>query len=139
MNVRSFLDTNLFVYCFDRSQEEKSVRAEDLIYQALASRQGVVSYQVAQEFVAVVRRFRVPLHLQDIEEYWRTTLVPLLMVYFDSELFSRALNIANHDRLSWYDALIVSAALQGGCEVLYSEDLQHGRRFGNLLIQNPFL
>jgi|SRR5271154_710108 len=139
MNVRSFLDTNLFVYCFDRSQEEKSVRAENIIYDALASRQGVVSYQVAQEFVAVVRRFRVPLHFGDIEEYWQTTLLPLLMVYFTPELYARALNLANRDRLSWYDALIVSAALQGGCEVLYSEDMQHGRRFGDLVIQNPFL
>jgi len=41
--------------------------------------------------------------------------------------------------LSWYDALIVAAALEGQCEVLYSEDLQHGRRFGDLQIQNPFL
>jgi predicted nucleic acid-binding protein len=139
MNGKSFLDTNIFVYCFDRSQEEKSVRAESLIYEALASRQGVVSYQVAQEFVAVVRRFRVPLRFGDIEEYWQTTLLPLLMVYFTPELYVRALNLANRDRLSWYDALIVSAALQGGCKFLYSEDLQHGRRFGDLVIQNPFL
>ncbi|MGD1215242.1 MAG: PIN domain-containing protein [Terriglobales bacterium] len=138
MNVKSFLDTNIFVYCFDRSQEEKSAKAENLIYEALASRQGVVSYQVAQEFVAAVRRFRVPLSFEDIEEYWQTTLLPLLAVYFTPELYARALNIANRDRLSWYDALIVSAALQGGCEVLYSEDLQHGRRFGDLVIENPF-
>jgi predicted nucleic acid-binding protein len=115
MNVKSFLDTNIFVYCFDRSQEEKSAKAENLIYEALASRQGVVSYQVAQEFVAAVRRFRVPLSFEDIEEYWQTTLLPLLAVYFTPELYARALNIANRDRLSWYDALIVSAALQGGC------------------------
>jgi len=93
---------------------------------------------VAQEFVAAVRRFRVPLSFEDIEEYWQTTLLPLLAVYFTPELYARALNIANRDRLSWYDALIVSAALQGGCEVLYSEDLQHGRRFGDLVIENPF-
>jgi predicted nucleic acid-binding protein len=43
------------------------------------------------------------------------------------------------NQLGWYDALIVAAAIQGGCEILYSEDLQHGRRFGDLIIQNPFL
>lgn len=139
MNVRSFLDTNIFVYCFDRSREEKSVKAESLIYEALASRRGVISYQVAQEFVAVVRRFRVPLNFGDIEDYWQTTLLPLLMVYFTPELYARALNLAHRDQLSWYDALVVAAALQGGCEVLYSEDMQHGRRFGDLVIQNPFL
>jgi predicted nucleic acid-binding protein len=139
MNVRSFLDTNIFVYCFDRSVKEKSTTAENLIYEALASRQGLISYQVAQEFVAAVRRFRVPLHFGDVEEYWQTTLLPLLMVYFTPELYTRALSLAQRDRLSWYDSLIVSAALQGGCEVLYSEDLQHDRRFGDLVIQNPFL
>jgi predicted nucleic acid-binding protein len=139
MNVRSFLDTNIFVYCFDRSDEDKSARAENLIYEALASRHGVISYQVAQEFVAALRRFRVPLHFDDIEEYWLTTLLPLLMIYFTPELYTRALNLAKRDRLSWYDSLIVAAAIQGGCEVLYSEDMQHGRRFGDLVIQNPFL
>lgn len=87
----------------------------------------------------MVRRFRVPLRFSDIEEYWQTTLLPLLTVYFTPELYARALNLAHRDRLSWYHALIVSAAIQGGCEVLYSEDLQHGRRFGDLVIQNPFL
>jgi predicted nucleic acid-binding protein len=139
MNGRSFLDTNIFVYCFDISQKKKSVIAEKLIYEALASRQGVISYQVAQEFVAAVRRFRVPLRFEDIEEYWQTTLYPLLTIYFTPELYARALNLANRDRLSWYDALIISAALQSGCDVLYSEDLQHGRRFGDLVVQNPFL
>jgi predicted nucleic acid-binding protein len=50
-----------------------------------------------------------------------------------------ALRLHGDNQLSWYDALIVAAALQGGCEVLYSEDMQHGRRFGDLVIQNPFL
>jgi predicted nucleic acid-binding protein len=40
--------------------------------------------------------------------------------------------------LSWYDALIVAAAMEGGCSLLYSEDLQSGRRFGDLRIENPF-
>jgi predicted nucleic acid-binding protein len=139
MNVKSFLDTNIFVYCFDRSQKEKSARAESLVFEALASRHGVISYQVAQEFVAAVRRFRVPLRFEDIEEYWQTTLLSLLTVYFTPDLYARALKLADRDRLSWYDSLIVAAAIQGGCEVLYSEDLQHGRRFGDLVIQNPFL
>jgi predicted nucleic acid-binding protein len=41
--------------------------------------------------------------------------------------------------LSWFDALIVSAAQQAGCDVLYSEDLQHGQRFGSLRVVNPFV
>jgi len=138
MNVKSFLDTNIFVYCFDKSHKEKSAKAERLVYEALASRHGVISYQVTQEFVAAVRRFRVPMRFEDIEEYWQTTLLPLLTIYFTPDLYARALKLAERDRLSWYDALIVAAAIQGGCKVLYSEDLQHGRCFGDLVVQDPF-
>jgi predicted nucleic acid-binding protein len=50
-----------------------------------------------------------------------------------------ALRLHNENQLAWYDSLIIAAALQGGCKVLYSEDMQQGRRFGDLVIQNPFL
>jgi predicted nucleic acid-binding protein len=60
-------------------------------------------------------------------------------VHSSPGLFIRALDLARRDQLSWYDSLIVAAAIQGECEILYSEDLQHGRRFGDLVIQNPFL
>jgi predicted nucleic acid-binding protein len=139
MNARSFLVTNIFVYCFDTSAPQKGRRAEELIYEALATKQGVISYQVMQEFTAVVRRFRIPMRFEDIEDYCQTTLLPLLTVYFTPELYWRALNLARRDQLSWYDALIVAAALQSGCKVLYSEDLQRGRRFGELVVENPFL
>jgi predicted nucleic acid-binding protein len=46
--------------------------------------------------------------------------------------------LQSSSRLSWYDSLIVTGALQGGCQVLYSEDLQHGQRFGDLVVENPF-
>ena len=138
MNGKVFLDTNIFVYCFDKSHERKNSRAEELVYEVLKSGQGMVSYQVTQEFVAAVRRFRVPLRVEDIEDYWETTLLPLLTIYFTPELYRSALKIAHRDQLSWYDSLIVAAAIQGRCRILYSEDLQHGRRFGELVVQNPF-
>src|SRR5271166_4196730 len=99
MSARYFLDTNIFVYCFDVSDAQKSARAEELVYQALASSEGIISYQVAQEFVAAVRRFRVPLRYEDIQEYWQTTLLSLLAVYFTPELLQRALDLARRDRL----------------------------------------
>jgi predicted nucleic acid-binding protein len=138
--VRHFLDTNIFVYTFDLEAPEKAPRAENLIAEALASGAGMISYQVAQEFVAVARKpFRTPMSFEQIERYWLTTLRPLLLVHSSPGLFIRALDLARRDQLSWYDSLIVAAAIQGECEILYSEDLQHGRRFGDLAIQNPFL
>jgi predicted nucleic acid-binding protein len=138
--ARHFLDTNIFVYTFDLRAQEKAKRAENLVAEALATGLGMISYQVAQEFIAVARKpFLTPMSFEQIERYWHTTLRPLLSLHSSPALFIRALDLARRDQLSWYDSLIVAAAIQGGCEILYSEDMQHGRRFGDLVIQNPFL
>ena len=138
--ARHFLDTNIFVYTFDLKAPEKAKRAENLIAEALTTGAGMISFQVAQEFVAMARKpFRTPMSFQQVERYWHTTLRPLLSVHSSPGLFICALDLARRDQLCWYDSLIVAAAIQGGCEVLYSEDLQHGRRFGDLVVENPFL
>ncbi len=56
-----------------------------------------------------------------------------------AELHSAALEIAQQRRFRFYDALIVAAALEGGCRTLYSEDFQHGQVIDGLRIENPFL
>jgi predicted nucleic acid-binding protein len=135
-----FLDTNVLVYAFDLKVPEKAKRADDLIYTALATGRGIISYQVAQEFVAVARKpFRVSMNSDEIEQYWEKTLRPLLQVHSSPSLFQRALEVCRAAQISWYDALIVAAASQARCTILYSEDLQDGQRFGDLTIRNPFL
>jgi len=137
---RHFFDTNILVYAFDQTAPAKLRRADDLIYAALASGRGMISYQVAQEFIAVARKpFRFPMSFEEIEKYWDKTLRPLLQVHSSPALFLSAIDLCRTSRLSWYDSLIVAAALQGRCKILYSEDLQHGRRFGDLTVENPFL
>jgi predicted nucleic acid-binding protein len=49
-----------------------------------------------------------------------------------------AIIIARDHHLTFYDALIVAAATEAGCDVLYSEDLQKRRRFGGMEVRNPF-
>ncbi|HWZ43236.1 MAG TPA: PIN domain-containing protein [Candidatus Saccharimonadales bacterium] len=140
MSGRFFLDTNIFVYSFDESEPAKLKRSMRLIQQAVASRNGVISYQVAQEFFNVaLRRFARPLTEADAEQYLSTVFRPLMAVQSSPALLAEALRIKGRYRLSWYDSLIVAAAIEGQCEVLYSEDLQHGQRFGHLKIENPFL
>ena len=56
-----------------------------------------------------------------------------------STLYERALELQGRYRFSFYDSLVVAAALESGCTRLYSEDLQHGQRVGGLTIENPFL
>jgi predicted nucleic acid-binding protein len=141
MNVdRHFFDTNILVYAFDLAAPHKARRADDLIHDALSNGRGMISYQVVQEFISVARKsFRTPMNFDEIEQYWAKTLLPLLQVHSSPILFQRAIEVCRASQLSWYDSLIVAAAVQGQCKILYSEDLQHGRRFGDLVIQNPFL
>lgn len=140
MNGRFFLDTNIFVYSFDRAAAQKARRASHLIRQAVSTRKGIISYQVAQEFFNVaLRRFATPMTGAEAEQYLATVFRPLMAVQSSPALLGEALRLSSRHHLHGYDALIVSAALEGECDILYSEDLQHGQRFGALRVQNPFL
>jgi predicted nucleic acid-binding protein len=137
---RFFLDTNVFVYSFDQSAPLKARKAAELIRQGLTTRKGIVSYQVVQEFFNVaLRRFSQPMQAPEAEQYLRTVFQPLLSVHSSQALYAEALHLQGQSGLSWYDALIVTAAIQARCELLYTEDLQHGQRFGSLQVRNPFL
>ncbi len=139
MSARFFLDTNVFVYSFDPTAAAKNRRATQLIREAVSTRKGIVSYQVVQEFFNLaLRRFADPMSLAEAEQYLSVVFRPLLAVQSSPALISEALRLTGRYRLSWYDSLIVAAALESGCEVLYSEDLQHGQRFGQLKVENPF-
>ena len=139
MSDRFFLDTNLFVYTFDSSAPAKAKKAAQLIRRAADTGEGIISYQVVQEFFSVAfRRFAQPMSVAEAEQYLITVLRPLLAVHSSPAIYFEAMRIAEKHRISWYDSLIVAAALEGQCEKLYSEDFQHGRRIGTLRIENPF-
>jgi predicted nucleic acid-binding protein len=139
MNDRFFLDTNVFVYSFDRSAPAKARRAAQLIGRAVETRKGIVSYQVAQEFFNVaLRRFAQAMSAADAEQYLATVFRPLMVVHSSLALYGEALRLTNRYRLSWLDSLIVAAALEGQCSILYTEDFQEGQQFGELRIDNPF-
>ena len=139
MSGRFFLDTNIFIYTFDSKAPAKAKKAAHLIRRAADTGEGIISYQVVQEFFNVaLRRFPQPMNASEAEQYLITVLRPLLAVHSSPAIYFEALRIAEKHRLSWYDSLIVAAALEGQCEKLYSEDLQHGRTIENLRIENPF-
>ena len=140
MSDRFFLDTNIFVYSFDRSAVAKSRRAAQLIRTALKTQKGITSYQVVQEFFNVAfRRFTQPMKVDEAEQYLSTIFRTLLGIHSSQVLYLEALRLQSRHRLSWYDSLIVAAAIQAQCELLITEDLQHGQEFGDLRIENPFL
>jgi len=140
MNGRFFLDTNVFVYSFDPTTPAKARRAGELIRRAVATGKGIISFQVVQEFFNVaLRRFAQPMTVAEAEQYLATVFRPLTAVHSSQALYAEALRLSDRYRLSWYDALIVAAAIEGQSSLLLSEDLQHGQRFGDLQVQNPFL
>jgi predicted nucleic acid-binding protein len=139
MKGKFFLDTNVFVYAFDSSAPEKQVLARRLVSKAVEGSQGVISFQVAQEFLNVAtRKFKIPFTIQDCMKYLQSVLAPLCEILPSIEFYHEALEIQERWQLAYYDSMIVTAALNADCERLFSEDFQHGLKIGNLTIENPF-
>lgn len=132
-----FFDSNVFVYLFDEVDDRKRGTAERMVAEALASGSGVVSYQVAQEVLNVLTR-KLGVAPSDARRFLDAVLAPLWRVGPSPELYMRALDVRERYGFSFYDALVVAAALDAGCTRLLSEDLQHGQRIGDLTVVDPF-
>ena len=140
MSDKSFLDSNIFIYAYDQREPVKQSIADNLIRGLAIGGDAVISYQVVQEFFNVaLTKSSKKLNHHDAHELLEDVFRPLLAVPSSFSLVSEAIRIQDRYRLSWYDSLIASAAQQAGCDVLYSEDLQHGQQFGPVTVQNPFL
>ena len=137
----AFLDTNIFVYAFLASEPRKRVKAVELIEASLGSGQGCISYQVVQEFANVARKkFASRLSSSDCKAFIDAAMQPLNRVASSAALIHSALDLQDDLKYSFYDCLMIAAALQAGAETLYTEDLQHWQLVrGTLRIVNPFL
>ncbi len=136
---RFFLDTNILVYTFDLTAPSKREKAAALVNGALVSGKGCISLQVAQEFLSLCQRnFPVPMTAAEAAQHLKAVLEPLCAVFPTIKLLEDALDLRNGLGYSFYDSLIVAAALEASCETLFSEDLQHGQQIGRLRIANPF-
>ena len=127
-----FFDTNVLVYAF--LDVARRTRAVDLIASG-----GVISAQVLNEFTNVARRKRE----RDWADIERAVSVirarfPEIMP-LTADTHAAALGLARDHGLGFYDALIVASAIEAECDILYSEDMQHGRSIGGLTIVNPFI
>jgi predicted nucleic acid-binding protein len=92
-----------------------------------------------QEFLNVAtRKFKKPLSLADAQQYLTRVLEPLCEIYSSVGLYHQALEIASRWKYAFYDSLMIAAALNSSCQVLYSEDLQDEQRLMELVIANPF-
>jgi len=137
--MRSFFDTNVLLYLFDNSEPEKKARAQEIFDREVEADRVVLSTQVLQEFyVSVTRKLASPLTPEVAEERVRDfSRLPLARV--DAPLILSAISRSQRMMLSFWDALIVEAALSAGASRLLTEDLQHGQEIEGLHVENPFL
>lgn len=140
MSDRFFLDTNIVVYAFDRAAPAKVAIANQLIEKALTTQNGVISYQVIQEFLNVaLHKFKTPITIEDAHTYLEEVLLPLCEVTPSGSLYHTALHIRTETKYSFYDSVMLAAALESKCAIFYSEDLETNRKINTLTIRNPFL
>jgi predicted nucleic acid-binding protein len=139
MSDRTFFDTNVLVYLFDADSPAKQDRARQVFGEQTRSGRIVLSAQVLQElYVTITRKLARPLPAEDaLSALVQLSTLPLITA--DGALILRAVELHQQAGLSFWDALIVQAALEGRCRTLLSEDMQHGRKFGELTILNPFV
>ena len=130
--MSAFWDTNVLVYAFVVGPKQQIARER-------LRAGGTISVQVLNEFASVMtKKMRQP--WREVERFLSvirvrfSTAAPLT-----SETHAAAVGLARDHSLAFYDALILAAAIEAGCERLYSEDFQDGRRFGDLTVVNPFL
>ncbi|MFM9883229.1 MAG: PIN domain-containing protein [Burkholderiales bacterium] len=132
MSASRFFDTNILIYAF-AADDLRSAPAE-----ALLAGGGVIGVQVLNEFTSVTRR--------KLRWQWEQIAAAVAVIEellgqarpLTTTVHAQALVLARGHALSFYDALIVAAALDAGCTVLCSEDMQHGQKFGTLRVDNPF-
>ena len=133
-----FFDTNVLVYAFDEGEPEKRTVALALIEEHLIDGGGVISVQVLREFYSVVRREPKPLSDEAAAAAVRR-LAGFSPVSEDADMVLRAVRRTGEMSISFWDALIVEAALKAGADRLFTEDLQHGQIIEGMRVENPFL
>lgn len=138
MNVKYFADTNVLVYAFDSSEPEKQKIAQQLLERHGNAGELTVSTQVLQEFFFIsTRKLAEPLSAETAQQLVQAfSRYPIEQV--TPRLIDKAIDRHRRESFSFWDSLVVEAALSSGSEVLLSEDMQDGRKINQLIIKNPF-
>jgi len=136
MTEIAFFDTNVLLYLFDQREVLKREIARKTFSGYLESKNLRISTQVVQEFYsAATKKLGIPAYEAAAEVQ---SLCGLEMVTVSRSEILRAIDIRHRIQISFWDALLVSAAETAGATILFTEDLTHGQRFGSIQIVNPF-
>ena len=138
MTAKCFVDTNVLIYAFDTGEPAKQALAQGLLDRLTDDDELVLSTQVLKEFFSVVtRRIKQPLTADAAEQTVRH-FARFPIIGTDVSLLLLAIARHRKDSVSIWDALIVEAARRAKAKTLYTEDLQDGRDFDGLAVENPF-
>ena len=132
-----FFDSNILVYYADESDLRKQAIATALIKDAIDSGNGVISTQCLQEFYNVVTK-KMLCDKEKAKEMVQMFADNLPVTKISVPLILSAVDISIKNKLSFWDSLILCAAIHTGCTTLYSEDLNHRQIVEGAKIQNPF-
>ena len=138
MHDRAFLDTNILVYAYDQHEPHKQRKAQELITDGIEQESLLLSVQVLGEFFnAVTRHIPQPMTPDEAREIISTiSILPVQEI--DLAMVNRAIDTHKTYQISYWDALIVSAAERAGCTFILSEDLSDGQTYHDILVRNPF-
>ena len=134
---KTFVDTNILVYSMDKHDLQKMKKSRSLLKKLKKEMHGVISTQVLQEFyvVATKRLHADPITVKDIirsfENFEIITITPALI--------EDAIDCSILNMISFWDALIVSAAESARCAQLWTEDLNAGQIIRGVKVVNPFI
>jgi predicted nucleic acid-binding protein len=133
-----FIDTNILIYAYDVTAGKKHQISKNILEDLWYSGLGIISTQVLQEFyVNVVQKIPKPIDIQQAKEIIRD-LLKWQVIVNTSDAIIEAIDISLKYGFSFWDSLIIEAAITSGAAVLMSEDLQHGQSIDELTIKNPF-
>ena len=135
-SAREFFDTNVIVYMHDDDAPAKRDVARRIVKDAFIKNTGVVSGQVLGEtYVTLTRKIGIPVNdaLEEIRRCSRFRVIEIT-----SNLVLRAIEIQSEYGLSYWDSLVIAAAEFASCDIVWSEDLNDGQRYGSVTVRNPF-
>lgn len=138
MNDKSFLDTNILVYAYDKHEQGKQKKAQSLLKESIQNDNAVLSTQVLGEFFCVVtKHIKEPMSVDEAHEIIKKFSI-MHVVEIDLALVNRAIDTHKKYHISYWDSLIIAAAERADCEKIFSEDFNSGQQYHNVLTINPF-
>lgn len=135
MSDRIFIDTNLFIYAFDKLDLKKNKKVINF-FKSIREDDTHISIQIIKEFSNVnIKKFKVSEEIL----FKRLTIFRSFIISDTTvEVMEKAISLCYLYKLQYYDSLIIAAALAQNCNILYSEDLNNGQSIEGLQIINPF-